>query len=142
MKNKCSNISRLYITIIQTRLFCKRSSKFLYFVIFLFNKTLYFSFLFKGNCLELAADGILNNVNCNDFIKGCPDEAYISNEIFMCMYCILILDFKSYFVHLEFLYRILLMLLCSFSFRPSLSKFGIQLFHIRCEMLTKKVRKK
>lgn len=87
MKNKCSNISRLYITIIQTRLFCKRSSKFLYFVIFLFNKTLYFSFLFKGNCLELAADGILNNVNCNDFIKGCPDEAYISNEIFMCMYC-------------------------------------------------------
>lgn len=42
----------------------------------------------RGNCLELAADGILNNVNCYDFIKGCPDEAYISNEIFMYPVCL------------------------------------------------------
>lgn len=35
----------------------------------------------EGNCLELAASGILNHVKCRNFIWGCPSDPYFSNEI-------------------------------------------------------------
>lgn len=35
----------------------------------------------KGNCLELAASGILNHVKCRNFIWGCPNDPYLSDEI-------------------------------------------------------------
>lgn len=42
---------------------------------------------FKGNCLELAANGILNQVYCNDtFEDGCPQDHYFSNEMYKCKY--------------------------------------------------------
>lgn len=36
----------------------------------------------KGNCIELAASGILNHVKCGNFISGCPNEPYLSDEIY------------------------------------------------------------
>lgn len=40
-----------------------------------------------GNCLKLAANGILNQVPCADtFYDGCPEKHYSSNEIFNCKY--------------------------------------------------------
>ncbi|XP_052680917.1 serine/threonine-protein phosphatase 6 regulatory ankyrin repeat subunit A-like isoform X2 [Crassostrea angulata] len=45
----------------------------------------------KGNCLELAADGILNHVSCNKtFEFGCPDKFYLSNEIYKYPSCLAI----------------------------------------------------
>lgn len=35
-----------------------------------------------GNCLELAANGILNHVKCQNFTLGCPDKPYLSDEIY------------------------------------------------------------
>ena len=38
---------------------------------------------YTGNCLELAADGILNHVPCNKtFYCGCPNSFYLSREIY------------------------------------------------------------
>lgn len=39
-----------------------------------------------GNCLELAANGILNHVKCHNFTLGCPDKPYLSDEIYRCKY--------------------------------------------------------
>lgn len=36
----------------------------------------------KGNCLELSANGILNHVNCQNFIGKCPDTSYFSDKIY------------------------------------------------------------
>ncbi|XP_062583279.1 serine/threonine-protein phosphatase 6 regulatory ankyrin repeat subunit B-like [Saccostrea cucullata] len=45
----------------------------------------------KGNCLELAADGILNHVPCaNTFSSGCPDTFYFSNELYKFPKCLTI----------------------------------------------------
>jgi hypothetical protein len=41
----------------------------------------------EGNCLELAADGILNHVKCGNFSFGCPEEDFPSNEIYKCKNC-------------------------------------------------------
>lgn len=45
------------------------------------------NYITKGNCLELAANGILNHVNCQDFLAGCPEESYYSNEIYRYPVC-------------------------------------------------------
>ena len=51
----------------------------------------------EGNCLELAADGILNHVHCNTtFACGCPNGFYFSNEIYKCMLCMLFSNFHCY----------------------------------------------
>ncbi|XP_048743278.2 ankyrin-3-like isoform X2 [Ostrea edulis] len=42
----------------------------------------------RGNCLELAADGILNHVPCNKFDSGCPEQFYFSNEIYKYPKCL------------------------------------------------------
>lgn len=45
----------------------------------------YVIYNFKGNCLELAANGILNQVYCNDtFEVGCPQAHYFSDEMYKC----------------------------------------------------------
>lgn len=45
----------------------------------------------KGNCLELAANGILNQVYCNDtFEDGCPQDHYFSNEMYKFPKCLMI----------------------------------------------------
>lgn len=36
----------------------------------------------KGNCLELAANGILNHAICQNFTWGCPDKPYLSDKIY------------------------------------------------------------
>lgn len=44
-------------------------------------------FLFhSGNCLELAANGILNHAKCQNFTWGCPDKAFLSDKIYNCKY--------------------------------------------------------
>lgn len=40
--------------------------------------------LFIGNCLELAGNGILNQVSCKTFSSGCPDRFFFSNELYKC----------------------------------------------------------
>nr|XP_022298472.1 uncharacterized protein LOC111107519 isoform X2 [Crassostrea virginica] len=49
-----------------------------------------YKILFKeGNCLELAANGILNHVRCNTtFACGCPDKYYYGNEIYKFPMCL------------------------------------------------------
>lgn len=38
-----------------------------------------------GHCLELAVNGILNEVPCtNTFEEGCPENHFFSDEIFNC----------------------------------------------------------
>lgn len=45
----------------------------------------------KGNCLELAGSGILNQVPClKTFYGGCPSKFYFSNEIFNSPKCLII----------------------------------------------------
>lgn len=45
----------------------------------------------KGNCLELASRGILNQVPCKDtFPGGCPEKFYFSDEIFNYPLCLII----------------------------------------------------
>lgn len=45
----------------------------------------------RGNCLELAANGILNQVPCvKTFYGGCPSQHYFSNEIFNSPKCLII----------------------------------------------------
>lgn len=40
---------------------------------------------FIGNCLELASDGVLNQVSCdNTFSDGCPKKHYFSDGLFNC----------------------------------------------------------
>lgn len=45
----------------------------------------------KGNCLELAADGILNQVKCHNFTWGCPDIPYLSDRLYNYPTCLNIL---------------------------------------------------
>ena len=41
--------------------------------------------IFTGNCLELAARGILNQVPCKEtFFSGCPDGFFFGLEIYKC----------------------------------------------------------
>lgn len=45
----------------------------------------------KGNCLELAANGILNQVYCNEtFEDGCPQNHYFSDEMYKFPKCLMI----------------------------------------------------
>ncbi|XP_055999263.1 alpha-latroinsectotoxin-Lt1a-like [Ostrea edulis] len=51
----------------------------------------------KGHCLELAEDGILNQVPCNTFDSGCPEQFYFSNEIYKYPKCLSInTNFKCF----------------------------------------------
>ena len=44
-----------------------------------------------GNCLELAARGILNQVPCNStFSSGCPDDFFSSRDLYRCMFDLLL----------------------------------------------------
>lgn len=43
-------------------------------------------FVLLGNCVELAYNGVLNNVKCENFTEGCPDSPYLSDEIYKCKY--------------------------------------------------------
>ena len=46
-----------------------------------------FTFQFAGNCLELAASGILNQIPCNmTFSCGCPETFFFSSEFYKCMF--------------------------------------------------------
>ncbi|XP_062619249.1 uncharacterized protein LOC134280816 [Saccostrea cucullata] len=43
----------------------------------------------RGNCLELAANGILNHVPCHStFSSGCPSQFYFSNELYKYQKCL------------------------------------------------------
>lgn len=42
----------------------------------------------KGNCLELAGNGILNQVSCKTFSSGCPDRFFFSNELYKFPKCL------------------------------------------------------
>uniref|UniRef100_A0A8W8ILY0 Uncharacterized protein n=1 Tax=Magallana gigas TaxID=29159 RepID=A0A8W8ILY0_MAGGI len=44
----------------------------------------------KGNCWELGGIGYLNQVNCTNFVKGCPDYTYLSEQVYNI--CIRVLD--------------------------------------------------
>ena len=47
-------------------------------------------FIFTGNCVELAAQGILNQVPCKmTFSSGCPDEVFFSPELYKCTFHLL-----------------------------------------------------
>ena len=42
---------------------------------------------FTGNCLELAASGVLNQVPCNmTFSNGCPDVFFFSPDLYRCKF--------------------------------------------------------
>ena len=42
---------------------------------------------FTGNCLELAASGVLNQVPCNmTFSSGCPDVFFFSPDLYRCKF--------------------------------------------------------
>lgn len=43
-------------------------------------------FVFLGNCVEFVYNGVLNNVKCENFIEGCFDSFYLSDEIYKCKY--------------------------------------------------------
>uniref|UniRef100_A0A8W8INJ1 Uncharacterized protein n=1 Tax=Magallana gigas TaxID=29159 RepID=A0A8W8INJ1_MAGGI len=36
----------------------------------------------KGNCWELGGIGYLNQVDCTNFVKGCPDYTYLSEQVY------------------------------------------------------------
>uniref|UniRef100_A0A8W8IN84 Tripartite motif-containing protein 2 n=1 Tax=Magallana gigas TaxID=29159 RepID=A0A8W8IN84_MAGGI len=36
----------------------------------------------KGNCWELGGMGYLNQVDCTNFVKGCPDYTYLSEQVY------------------------------------------------------------
>lgn len=42
----------------------------------------------EGNCLELAAKGILHQVKCDNFSRGCPEQPYLSDEIYRYPVCL------------------------------------------------------
>ncbi|XP_022302949.2 uncharacterized protein LOC111110649 isoform X2 [Crassostrea virginica] len=44
----------------------------------------------KGNCLELAARGVLNHVPCSNFSSGCPDTNFNSRELYKYPKCLAI----------------------------------------------------
>nr|XP_034305662.1 uncharacterized protein LOC105333873 [Crassostrea gigas] len=46
------------------------------------------SMIEKGNCVELAYNGVLNNVKCENFTEGCPDSPYLSDEIYKYPVCL------------------------------------------------------
>ncbi|XP_062599298.1 kinase D-interacting substrate of 220 kDa B-like [Saccostrea cucullata] len=60
----------------------------------------------KGNCLELAADGILNHVPCaKAFSSGCPDRFYFSNELYKFPKCLTInTDLRCFDADIECIY--------------------------------------
>uniref|UniRef100_A0A8W8IM82 Uncharacterized protein n=1 Tax=Magallana gigas TaxID=29159 RepID=A0A8W8IM82_MAGGI len=35
-----------------------------------------------GNCWELGGMGYLNQVDCTNFVKGCPDYTYLSERVY------------------------------------------------------------
>ena len=44
-------------------------------------------FIFTGNCVELAARGILNGVPCKmNFSNGCPDTFFFSSDLYKCTF--------------------------------------------------------
>lgn len=51
-------------------------------------------FFHSGNCLELAANGILNHAKCKYFTWGCPDKPYFSDKIYNCKYNVLLFFIK------------------------------------------------
>ncbi|XP_065925815.1 uncharacterized protein [Magallana gigas] len=42
----------------------------------------------KGNCWELGGMGYLNQVDCKDFVKGCPDYTYLSERVYKIPACL------------------------------------------------------
>lgn len=51
------------------------------------NIIILFNARFKGNCLKLSANGILNQVPCaKTFDDDCPENHYFSDKIFNCKY--------------------------------------------------------
>uniref|UniRef100_A0A8W8IM57 Uncharacterized protein n=1 Tax=Magallana gigas TaxID=29159 RepID=A0A8W8IM57_MAGGI len=36
----------------------------------------------RGNCWELGGIGYLNQVDCKNFLKGCPDYTYLSEQVY------------------------------------------------------------
>lgn len=58
-------------------------------MLYLGNKVYWFFFFFIGNCLELVDNGIFNYVKCENFMGGCFDSYYFSDEIYRCKCCVL-----------------------------------------------------
>lgn len=42
----------------------------------------------KGNCWELGGIGYLNQVDCTNFVKGCPDYTYLSDKVYKIPACL------------------------------------------------------
>ncbi|XP_062600090.1 uncharacterized protein LOC134261696 [Saccostrea cucullata] len=42
----------------------------------------------KGNCLLLYPPGNLTQVSCTKFRVGCPEQDYLSSDIFIYLYCL------------------------------------------------------
>ncbi|XP_052703205.1 uncharacterized protein LOC128179711 [Crassostrea angulata] len=42
----------------------------------------------KGNCWELGGMGYLNQVDCTNFVKGCPDYTYLSEQVYKIPACL------------------------------------------------------
>nr|XP_034329647.1 uncharacterized protein LOC117690230 isoform X1 [Crassostrea gigas] len=42
----------------------------------------------KGNCWELGGIGYLNQVDCTNFVKGCPDYTYLSEQVYKIPACL------------------------------------------------------
>lgn len=51
-------------------------------------------FVFQGNCLELGAYGVLNQVKCENFTGGSPVSPYLSDVIYRCMFMIFIIEIE------------------------------------------------
>lgn len=42
----------------------------------------------EGNCWELGGMGYLNQVNCTNFVRGCPDYTYLSERVYKIPACL------------------------------------------------------
>nr|XP_034329654.1 uncharacterized protein LOC105324358 isoform X3 [Crassostrea gigas] len=42
----------------------------------------------RGNCWELGGIGYLNQVDCKNFLKGCPDYTYLSEQVYKIPACL------------------------------------------------------
>lgn len=51
-------------------------------------------FVIQGNCLELGAYGVLNQVKCENFTGGSPVGPYLSDEIYRCMFMIFFIEIE------------------------------------------------
>ena len=52
--------------------------------------------MFTGNCVELAARGILNEVPCKiKFSSGCPEAVFYSRELYKCTFQLSIFSYHN-----------------------------------------------